>query len=47
MKEQDVNQIPGTSSCSERVARIHPTWRIKENRVPNAPTQQPGNQKIK
>ena len=23
-KGQDVNQIPGTSSCSERVARTHP-----------------------
>lgn len=47
MKDQDVNQIPGTSLGSERVARIHPTWRIKENKVPHAPTQQPGNQKIK
>ena len=26
-KKQDVNQIPGTSSCSGRVARTHPhTW---------------------
>ena len=23
-KDQDVNQIPGTSSCSERVTRTHP-----------------------
>ena len=27
-KGQDVNQIPGTSSCSERVALTHPRQKI-------------------
>ena len=34
-KGQNVNQIPGTSSCSERVARTHPHERQKKDYMVN------------